>query len=163
MSCISEVLQQMSTETCEARVLIIFDWGYSDLSSIQPRNSERLGPTTDPWTSYWQHYFDKFSCPCSNFIWALQAWKTHELVIFCIEVTCFKPRFSWGTASGSAQWLSYKLLVVTIFPQIFLALILIHFGLSLFWLFEILFGSIPLALGLNSRPSVEFWIRLPLS
>ena len=101
----------MSTETCEARVLIIFDWGYSDLSSIQPRNSERLGPTTDPWTPYWQHYFDKFSCPCSNFIWALQAWKAHELVIFCIKVICFKPRFSWGTASGSAQWLSFKLLV----------------------------------------------------
>ena len=56
---------------------------------------------------------------------------------------------------------SLNFLLVIIPPQAFLAFILIYLGFIILAL-KILFGSIPLALGLNSGPLVEFWVRLPL-
>ena len=63
--------------------------------------------------------------------------------------------------SGSAQWLFFEFLVGYNTSINFFSPYSYFIWALLSWLLKIVFGSIPLALGLNSRPSIEFWVRLP--
>ena len=63
--------------------------------------------------------------------------------------------------SGLAQWLFFEFLVGYNTSINFFSPYSYFIWALLSWLLKILFGSIPLALGLNSRPSIEFWVRLP--
>ena len=79
---------------------------------------------------------------------------------FWLRIFRFQAWSSQGTVRGSAQQLFFGLLIDNIALISFLVLVLILFGLLWSWLSKTSLESIPLALGPDFRPLVEFWVRL---